>query len=378
MTYFNGQIALANNNRTAIIEFHGYEGEDFRHFQEVLESYLGLNNVTNEARKLAILKAQLRGPAKIYYEKELVRNNPDITFDSAIAELKSHYITPELIQNYELEFNEMYQGEQEHPRVFLARLREAADLAEINNEAIIESRFRAGLLREIKQFCIQSSSKTLKDWLNHAEGWWNANRPRKIAMYDNPFIPRNANQALIYQEKPQHHRAHNNYNHNIELVDAAQSTVYITPASGTLHSNQLITMDTSGRHTQHNQFTPMDISDGHVQYDSPYPSNRVNNQQELVELIQQTIRLELNNQRQQPNRNYNRYNRNNYNNGNNPNYYNDRYGRYGNNYQNNNNADYGNDNYRNNRNVHNGSNNNDKNNDHINNQQQPHIQQSKN
>ena len=79
MTYFNGQIALANNNRTAIIEFHGYEGEDFRHFQEVLESYLGLNNVTNEARKLAILKAQLRGPAKIYYEKELVRHNPDIT-----------------------------------------------------------------------------------------------------------------------------------------------------------------------------------------------------------------------------------------------------------------------------------------------------------
>ena len=70
MTYFNGQIALANNNRTAIIEFHGYEGEDFRHFQEVLESYLGLNNVTNEARKLAILKAQLRGPAKIYSEPQ--------------------------------------------------------------------------------------------------------------------------------------------------------------------------------------------------------------------------------------------------------------------------------------------------------------------
>lgn len=361
MTYFNGQIALANSNRNAIIEFHGYEGEDFRHFQEVLESYLGLNNVTNEARKLAILKAQLRGPAKIYYEKELIRNNPDITFDLAITELKSHYITPELIQNYELEFNEMFQGEQEHPRVFLARLREAADLAEINNEAIIESRFRAGLLREIKQFCIQSSSKTLKDWLNHAEGWWNANRPRKIAMYDNPFIPRNANQALIYQENPQHHHAHNNYNHNIELVDPAQPTVYITPASGTLYSNQLTTMDTSGRHTQYNQLSPMDVSDRH----------------ELVELIQQTIRLELNNQRQQPNRNYNRYNRNNYNN-NNPNYYNDRYGRYGNNNQNNNNPGYGNNNHHSNRNVHNGSNNNSNNNDHTNYQQQSHIQQSKN
>ncbi|CEG79750.1 hypothetical protein RMATCC62417_14179 [Rhizopus microsporus] len=182
-------------------------------------------------------------------------------------------------------------------------------------------------------------------------------------MYNNPFIPKNANQAPIYQEKPQHHHAHNNYNHSIELVDAAQSAVYITPTSGTLHSNQLITMDTSVRHTQYNQFTPMDVSDRHVQYNVPYPNNRVSNQQELIELIQQTIRLELNNQRQQSNRNHNRYNRNNYNNGNNPNYYNDRYGRYGNNYQNNNNADYGNNNYHNNRNVHNDSNNNSNNND---------------
>ncbi|ORE00673.1 hypothetical protein BCV72DRAFT_182630, partial [Rhizopus microsporus var. microsporus] len=74
------------------------------------------------------------------------------------------------------------------------------------------------LLHEIKQFCIMSSSKAMKDRLQHAEGWWNANRPRKIAMVDNPFIPRNANQALIYQEKPVHQKHYNN--HNIELVNA--------------------------------------------------------------------------------------------------------------------------------------------------------------
>ncbi|KAG0803280.1 hypothetical protein G6F18_014324 [Rhizopus arrhizus] len=86
----------------------------------------------------------------------------------------------------------MIQGDQEHPQIFLSRLREAADLANITSEAVIESRFRAGLLRDIKQFCIQSSARTFQDWLNHAEGWWNANRPRKIAMVDNPFIPRNS------------------------------------------------------------------------------------------------------------------------------------------------------------------------------------------
>ncbi|KAG1129033.1 hypothetical protein G6F38_013561 [Rhizopus arrhizus] len=114
--------------------------------------------------------------------------------------LKKHYITPELIQSYEIEFNDMCQGTQEHPQIFLSRLREAADLANISNEAVIESRFKAGLLKEIKLFCIQSSSRTFKEWVNHAEGWWNAHRPRKIAMVDNPFIPRNIHNALIYQD----------------------------------------------------------------------------------------------------------------------------------------------------------------------------------
>ncbi|KAG1127157.1 hypothetical protein G6F38_013700 [Rhizopus arrhizus] len=59
--------------------------------------------------------------------------------------LKKHYITPELIQSYEIEFNDMCQGTQEHPQIFLSRLREAADLANISNEAVIESRFKAGL-----------------------------------------------------------------------------------------------------------------------------------------------------------------------------------------------------------------------------------------
>ncbi|KAG1531150.1 hypothetical protein G6F46_013341 [Rhizopus delemar] len=162
----------------------------------------------------------------------------------------------------------MYQGEQEHPQIFLARLKEAADLANITNDAVIESRFRAGLLREIKQFCIQSSSKNLQDWINHAEGWWNANRPRKIAMVDNPFIPRNANQALIYHNEnyDQHHPSSN---HNIDLIDTndhampalaynqihynnaqPSSNYYYNNAHGT---NQLTTMDTSRNRNQLHQ-----------------------------------------------------------------------------------------------------------------------------
>ncbi|KAG1618144.1 hypothetical protein G6F46_004144 [Rhizopus delemar] len=81
-SYSTGQIALANTNmnssyRPILIDFHGYEGEDFRHFLEILESYFALNNITQDPRKLTILKAQLRGAAKVYYEKEILKRVPD-------------------------------------------------------------------------------------------------------------------------------------------------------------------------------------------------------------------------------------------------------------------------------------------------------------
>ncbi|KAG0742637.1 hypothetical protein G6F23_006651 [Rhizopus arrhizus] len=234
--------------------------------------------------------------------------------------LKSHYITPELIQNYELEFNDMIQGEQEHPQIFLSRLREAADLANITSEAVIESRFRAGLLRDIKQFCIQSSARTFQDWLNHAEGWWNANRPRKIAMVDNPFIPRNVNNALIYHDDGVYHQRYPSNDHNIELIDANERPAQVIPISN-LHPygmvntvipnsqivsgpNQLSTLEIT-RNNYHAQNYPHQVQ----RNNGTYPSQH-NHQHDLVNLIQQTIRNEL---ESTPNSN-NGYNNNDYNN----------------------------------------------------------------
>ncbi|KAG1443811.1 hypothetical protein G6F56_010537 [Rhizopus delemar] len=205
----SGQTVLATINnqstnpgyRPRLTEFDGYEGEGFRHFQEILESYYAISNTNSDSRKLIILKSQLRRAAKIYYENVIIKEDPEVSYEKAIEQLKRHYITRELIQSYELEFNDMYQGDQEYSQIFLARLREAADLANITSEAVIQSRYRAGLLKKIKQYCIQSSSRKFQDWLDHSEGWWNANRPRKIATVNNSFIPRNVNNALIYKDE---------------------------------------------------------------------------------------------------------------------------------------------------------------------------------
>jgi hypothetical protein len=64
-------IALVQNSnqvqgyRPKLIEFYGYEGEDFHHFQELLDSYHMLSNAHSDNRKLAILKSQLRRAAKV-------------------------------------------------------------------------------------------------------------------------------------------------------------------------------------------------------------------------------------------------------------------------------------------------------------------------
>lgn len=336
-TYNLGHIALANNNsnsgyRTMLFDFHGYEGEDFRYFLENLEAYFAINNI-HDNRKLTILKTQLKGPAKIHFEKDVFKKMPDLKYDQAIEHLKNHYITPELIQKYELEFSDMQQGEQEHPRIFLSRLQAAAELANIDNEAIIESRFRTGLIREIKLFCIQCSSKTLKDWMTHAEGWWNANRPRKIAMVDNPFIPRNANQALIYHsDTPYYPQQHYN-NHNIELVDPNEYTMPAAPFNNVQFNGISSHRNVYPENLAMNQLAMMDIKKNN-NYIRGQQDMDISQQQSLIEMIQQTIRHELNNQQNggQNSRNFNRYNRNQY--GNNDYQYNrnngtrDNYNRY--------------------------------------------------
>ncbi|KAG1364923.1 hypothetical protein G6F61_013567 [Rhizopus arrhizus] len=126
MTTTGPNVLASLNNQSTIqgyrprlIEFYGYEGEDFRHFQEILESYLAISNTQNDSRKLIILKSQLRRAAKVYFERVILKEQPDINYEQAMEKLRKHYITPELIQNYELEFNEMCQGDQEHPQIYL-------------------------------------------------------------------------------------------------------------------------------------------------------------------------------------------------------------------------------------------------------------------
>ena len=93
----------------------------------------------------------------------------------------------------------MLKGSNESHQLFLLRLYKAAELAEIDDDNMIHSRFRAGLLRPIRVFSIQQSSKTFEDWMTHSDGWWNANKPIGVSLVENPFV---AEEDASYIVKP--------------------------------------------------------------------------------------------------------------------------------------------------------------------------------
>ncbi|KAI8339334.1 hypothetical protein BC941DRAFT_468617 [Chlamydoabsidia padenii] len=116
-----------------LISFAGFEGEDFRTFEQSLDNYFALNNIADEKRMLVILKAQLYHAARTFVNKELKKKS-DLTYTQVMKKLHDHYITPELIQTYEYAFHNMKQGAHEHPKTFYARIGEAAELADIDSE----------------------------------------------------------------------------------------------------------------------------------------------------------------------------------------------------------------------------------------------------
>ncbi|PHZ07217.1 uncharacterized protein RHIMIDRAFT_242890 [Rhizopus microsporus ATCC 52813] len=138
-------------------------------------------------------------------------------------------------------------------------------------------------------------------------------------MVDNPFIPRNVDQALTYNNETPHQTRYGHNNHHIELGDSNECAMpallinnpqqFNTPNANSQFSNM--------RNT--NQLATLDIGSlSRPQGSTKGQLVNTNQQQDLIQLIQQTIRNELNNQQNsQFPRNYNRYNRNNYNDGNN-------------------------------------------------------------
>ena len=118
--YHNGnQEAYYGSYKPRLIEFSGAEGEDFRHFMEILDSFFAVSNITNDARKIVILKAQLRRTAKSFLDSKIEFGNTGtsntMTYKEAIDVLKERYITASLINRYLISFNELMQGPEEHP-----------------------------------------------------------------------------------------------------------------------------------------------------------------------------------------------------------------------------------------------------------------------
>lgn len=168
-----------------LIPFTGGEREDFRHFKQMLETYLELTNTTSDTRKLAILRTQVHKSAKTYLDCLKDQYKDSLTFDIVMTAFETKFVTAELLESYKLMLNEMKQGTEEHPRDFYSRLQEVARLAKKEDDDIILMRFRYGLNPNISKHCIALASITAEQWLKNAEAWWSANKSMNYGMINN-------------------------------------------------------------------------------------------------------------------------------------------------------------------------------------------------
>ncbi|KAG2210151.1 hypothetical protein INT45_004429 [Circinella minor] len=123
-----------------LIDFCRYEGEDFRHFRDTLESYFAIANIKDSERQASILNAQVKKYARTFLQSK-VRKNHAIggKYTELIKLLEEEYVTPDVIEYYKDAFEQIIQG----------RIQQAADLAELvgkQGEALIEAKFKSGLL----------------------------------------------------------------------------------------------------------------------------------------------------------------------------------------------------------------------------------------
>lgn len=169
------------------LSFSGLENENFRHFRRDLESYVLINSIESNYRRVCVLQAVLRGPALAYFERVIkpryrvdTPDSTDISFQvsyyEALEDLQDHYVTEYDILRFRNRFDTSTQRDNESPRSFLGRLRELAFESDIDDEALIKSRFKSGLLPEIKQHCILLQAITHEQVFNAAEGFWEAQR----------------------------------------------------------------------------------------------------------------------------------------------------------------------------------------------------------
>jgi hypothetical protein len=180
-----------SNFKQRIVEFYGFEGEDFRYFRSLLESFFAINGITQDHRKVIILKTQLRRAASIFFLNDLKTKNlsvDNVNYQEAIELLQDRFLSKDLLEEYEYAFEAMKQYENESPQMFLSRLYEAADLADIQDDKKIFNRFRAGLLSAIIVFCKEQAASTHKDWVKYSNAWWSAHADKPIHLVDNPFV----------------------------------------------------------------------------------------------------------------------------------------------------------------------------------------------
>ena len=189
--------------------------------------------------------------------------------------------------------------------MFLGRIQQAADLADLSGteaEALIEAKFKSGLLPRVKRHCYLLGAKTFNDYKQFAYGYWRGQHGTTLYPQDNPFIPQNAEDRIptswIYKNNP-----------SKEKINQARTKAFHPPNLNVDSGSNSPSIDTLTKQMQKLEL---------FQHESNYPNNNNTANASLEGMLRRLIQEEtrkLNEPRYRYNDN--RYHRNQYRNNNN-------------------------------------------------------------
>jgi hypothetical protein len=170
--------------------YHWYEHENFDEFVESLYSHYCLKGIDTPARQLVILRSQLRGSARATYDATFAADSAVMTFDGRVRLLREQFVPIETIQQLRFDFGNLSQAPYESPKDFAGHLREAAMLAGLNHEPLLEIMYLCGLLPELQIHLKRNGIMEMAAMVASAQSYWKADYATIHHSPDNPFVAR--------------------------------------------------------------------------------------------------------------------------------------------------------------------------------------------
>lgn len=155
--------------------FSGYSTEVFQEFIEKLERHF-LPSFTKD-QKLALLKATLRGAARVELHRVEKHNEGPLSYEVLVEHLSKTFNSERAMVRRQFDFMALRQTPDESPEELFTRIEQAGCLAGVADYEVYGHQFAKALDEDVLMYCHTRGAYQLPELLRVAQSYWAARHP---------------------------------------------------------------------------------------------------------------------------------------------------------------------------------------------------------